>query len=72
MAPHSPLLLWTAAAAMGRVLVRRSKGLVYGGGRVGLMGVIADAVLEAGGEAIELPGKRPVGKQRKAAESKAS
>lgn len=42
----------SAAAAMGRVLVRRGKGLVYGGGRVGLMGVIADAVLEAGGEAI--------------------
>ena len=37
---------------MGRTLVRRGKGLVYGGGRVGLMGVIADAVLEAGGEAI--------------------
>jgi uncharacterized protein (TIGR00730 family) len=42
----------SAAAAMGRTLVRRGKGLVYGGGRVGLMGVIADAVLEAGGEVI--------------------
>jgi uncharacterized protein (TIGR00730 family) len=40
----------SAAAAMGRTLVRRGKGLVYGGGRVGLMGIIADAVLEAGGE----------------------
>jgi len=32
--------------------VRRGLGLVYGGGRVGLMGVVADAVLAAGGEAI--------------------
>lgn len=37
---------------MGRELVARGMGLVYGGGHVGLMGVIADAVLEAGGEAI--------------------
>ncbi|MGE3886041.1 MAG: TIGR00730 family Rossman fold protein [Vicinamibacterales bacterium] len=41
-----------AARAMGRELVARGMGLVYGGGHVGLMGVIADAVLEAGGEAI--------------------
>jgi uncharacterized protein (TIGR00730 family) len=40
-----------AAVEMGRELVRRSIGLVYGGGNVGLMGVIADAVLRAGGEA---------------------
>jgi uncharacterized protein (TIGR00730 family) len=37
------------ARALGEALVRRGLGLVYGGGRVGLMGVIADAVLEAGG-----------------------
>ena len=41
-----------AAAALGRELTRRGVGLVYGGGRVGLMGVLADAVLERGGEAI--------------------
>jgi len=41
-----------AAQAFGRALVRRGKGLVYGGGRVGLMGVIADAVLSAGGEVV--------------------
>lgn len=41
-----------AAVAMGRALARRGIGLVYGGGRLGLMGVIADAVLEAGGEVI--------------------
>lgn len=41
-----------AARATGRALVSRGLGLVYGGGNVGLMGVLADAVLEAGGEAI--------------------
>jgi uncharacterized protein (TIGR00730 family) len=41
-----------AAVALGREMVRRKIGLVYGGGCVGLMGVIADAVLEAGGHVI--------------------
>jgi uncharacterized protein (TIGR00730 family) len=41
-----------AARAMGRALARRGLGLVYGGGCIGLMGVVADAVMEAGGEAI--------------------
>jgi hypothetical protein len=36
---------------MGTELARRDIGLVYGGGNVGLMGVLADAVLKAGGEA---------------------
>jgi uncharacterized protein (TIGR00730 family) len=36
---------------MGAELARRNIGLVYGGGNVGLMGIIADAVLRAGGEA---------------------
>lgn len=38
-----------AARAMGRALAQRGIELVTGGGRVGLMGVIADATLEAGG-----------------------
>ncbi len=41
-----------AAREMGRLLASRGIGLVYGGGNVGLMGVIADAALEAGGEVI--------------------
>jgi|ERR1700678_1927039 hypothetical protein len=41
-----------AAEEMGAELVRRNIGLVYGGGNVGLMGIIADTVLNAGGEAI--------------------
>ena len=39
-----------AAAELGRELVRRGIGLVYGGGNIGLMGVVADAVLDGGGE----------------------
>lgn len=39
----------SVARALGRELVGRDLGLVFGGGNVGLMGVIADAVLEAGG-----------------------
>jgi uncharacterized protein (TIGR00730 family) len=42
----------TAAEGMGRLLARRGIALVYGGGRVGLMGITADAVLAAGGEVI--------------------
>lgn len=41
-----------AAEAMGGLLARRRIGLVYGGGNVGLMGVLADAVLHGGGEVI--------------------
>jgi uncharacterized protein (TIGR00730 family) len=41
-----------AARAFGRQLVANGQGLVYGGGSTGLMGTVADAVLEAGGEAI--------------------
>ena len=41
-----------AAEDMAAELVRRNIGLVYGGGNVGLMGIIADAVLRAGGEAV--------------------
>ena len=39
-----------AARAMGRALVARGMALVYGGGNVGLMGVIADEVLRLGGQ----------------------
>lgn len=40
------------AQALGRALAGLRIGLVYGGGRVGLMGVIADSVMAAGGEVI--------------------
>jgi uncharacterized protein (TIGR00730 family) len=41
-----------AAVELGTCLAARNIGLVYGGGKVGLMGVLADAVLAAGGEVI--------------------
>ena len=41
-----------AAAAFATELARRGVGVVYGGGHVGLMGVVADAALAAGGEVI--------------------
>jgi len=41
-----------AVRELGREMVRREIGLVFGGGGVGLMGEVADAVLEAGGEVI--------------------
>lgn len=41
-----------AARALGRALVERKIGLVFGGGRIGMMGVVAETVLAGGGEAI--------------------
>ena len=48
---HDPVYA-NSAARLGRVLAERGIGLVYGGGRVGLMGTLADAALAAGGEVI--------------------
>ncbi len=41
-----------AARRLGAALARRGVGLVYGGASVGLMGAVADAALEAGGEVV--------------------
>lgn len=48
---NSPAYL-QAARDLGTALAEAGIGLVYGGGKVGLMGAIADASLEAGGEVI--------------------
>ncbi|RID81708.1 TIGR00730 family Rossman fold protein [Peribacillus asahii] len=40
------------ATQLGKELARRGITLVYGGSSVGIMGTVADAVLEAGGQAI--------------------
>lgn len=40
------------ATDLGAAMARQGIGLVYGGGNVGLMGIVADAVLAGGGEAI--------------------
>lgn len=42
----------TAARTLGDALAETGRRLVYGGGNVGLMGVLADAALEAGGEVV--------------------
>ena len=47
---HSDYL--SAAWTMGKVLAERGFGLIYGGGKTGLMGAVADGVLSAGGEVI--------------------
>lgn len=49
--PEDPAYIATAAA-VGAELARRGIGVVYGGGRLGLMGAVADAALAAGGEVI--------------------
>ncbi len=49
--PADPVYIETAHM-VGRELAMRGIGLVYGGGRLGLMGAVADAALEAGGEVI--------------------
>ena len=40
------------AQHLGQALVQHRLGLVYGGGNIGLMGILASTVLEAGGEVI--------------------
>ncbi len=42
----------TAASKLGRAIAARGWTTVYGGGRVGLMGALAEAALDAGGEVI--------------------
>jgi len=49
--PGRPYYL-EAARETGRTLAERGIGVVYGGGRIGLMGAVADSALEAGGEVI--------------------
>lgn len=49
--PADPVYI-ESARTVGRELAARGIGLVYGGGRLGLMGAVADACLAAGGEVI--------------------
>ena len=48
--PGSSPIYADAARALGRALVEHNVALVFGGGHVGLMGIIADEVLRMGGE----------------------
>jgi uncharacterized protein (TIGR00730 family) len=52
-----------AAIAFGVELARRDLRLVYGGGNIGLMGALADAVLEAGSEVVGVIPKAMVDKE---------
>ena len=54
----SHLIYREAAQRLGRLLARNGIGLVYGGSNAGLMGTVADAVLQEGGYVI---GVRPAG-----------
>ena len=49
------------AAALGTRLAREGLALVYGGGNVGLMGIVADAALAAGGEVVGVIPEQLVG-----------
>jgi uncharacterized protein (TIGR00730 family) len=51
------------AVSVGAGLAGRGIGLVYGGGRVGLMGAVADAALAAGGEVIGVIPRRLVDRE---------
>ena len=52
-----------AAVDVGRLIAARGSGLVYGGGNIGLMGVVANACLDAGGEVIGVIPESLVGKE---------
>jgi hypothetical protein len=59
---HNPIYQ-DAAAAMGQALAKREIALVYGGGKKGLMGLIADATIDAGGRAFGVIPKALVDKE---------
>jgi uncharacterized protein (TIGR00730 family) len=52
-----------AARQCGAVLAARGLALVYGGGNVGLMGLVADAVLAGGGEVIGVIPRRLIDRE---------
>jgi uncharacterized protein (TIGR00730 family) len=59
----SNLAYEAAAVAMGQALAKRGIGLVYGGGKKGLMGLIADSTIQAGGRAFGVIPKALVDKE---------
>ena len=52
-----------AARAVGGLLARRGIGVVYGGSSIGLMGALADAVLDAGGRAVGVMPRQLIGRE---------
>lgn len=59
----NPLYL-DIAREFGQAMVKEGYGLVYGGGNVGLMGVLADSVMQAGGQVIGIMPKFLVERER--------
>jgi uncharacterized protein (TIGR00730 family) len=53
----------SAAEALGRLLAERGLELVYGGGNIGLMGIVADACLATGGSVIGVIPEALVGRE---------
>ncbi len=60
--PSDPIYIDTARQ-VGRALAERGIRVVYGGGRLGLMGAVADAALDAGGEVIGIIPEALVGSE---------
>jgi uncharacterized protein (TIGR00730 family) len=60
--PRDPRYL-KLAATVGQTLAERGIGVVYGGGRLGLMGALAEAALGAGGEVIGVIPEALVGRE---------
>ena len=52
-----------ATQSLGKLMAARGFNLVYGAGNIGLMGVLADSVLAAGGEAIGIIPEKLVGRE---------
>jgi uncharacterized protein (TIGR00730 family) len=52
-----------AAETLGRLLAERGLELIYGGGSVGLMGILSNACLAAGGRVIGLIPKALIGRE---------
>jgi uncharacterized protein (TIGR00730 family) len=53
-----------AASTFGVACARRGVGIVYGGGSVGLMGILADSALDAGGEVIGVIPRSMIAEER--------
>ena len=60
--PADPVYI-EAARMVGRTLAERGIGVVYGGGKLGLMGAVAGSALAAGGEVIGIIGRNGVSGQ---------
>ncbi len=61
--PGASPIFASAAAALGRAIAERGLTLVYGGAKVGLMGLLADAALRAGGRVVGVIPKGLVSKE---------